>query len=277
MLPCPASLWASLAQWCTVVSLVRSAEERSSLLHSQQKSTRCPPTAARATVGSMCSKGNGNLWATLPQGRFLMILQEKDQSLFASPHKATVVSSIPSRKILKREHLGISTEYTFCDRHSSVTYGRHKEKYTWSCFQDHDPKGTFPQIDIQKWAEEKVKPVFHWSRQTIWTASKRVCHLLILKLSSRNIKTWFTIKVKQNNIPKKLHIFRTNLSLYPIWVYVLVRDLNFHKKLLVLSLTYPVVKMYLLALIQWHRTPVLQALVREHNSGSLQQNQAKLG
>ena len=31
-------------------------------------------------------------------------------------------------------------------------------------FQDHDPKGTLPQIDIQKWTEEKVKPAFHWSQ-----------------------------------------------------------------------------------------------------------------
>ena len=139
--PCPASLWAFLVQRCTVLSLVMCAGEWSSLLHSQQKSTRCPPTAACATVGLMWFKGNGNLWATLPQGRYLMILQKKDQGLFFSPHKATVVNSIPSRKMLKREHLGIPTKYTFCDRHSSVSCGRCKEKYTSSWFSRSWPKG----------------------------------------------------------------------------------------------------------------------------------------
>lgn len=61
-----------------------------------------------------------------------MILHEKDQSLFVSPRKATVVSSRPSRKFLEKVHLGILTEYPFRARHSTNTYGDAKRNNTWS-------------------------------------------------------------------------------------------------------------------------------------------------
>lgn len=74
-----ASLWASLIQRYTVVSLVMCAGEWSSLLPSQQKSTSCT-YAAHVIVDLMWLNEKPLIYFS--QGRYLMILHEKNQSLF---------------------------------------------------------------------------------------------------------------------------------------------------------------------------------------------------
>lgn len=91
-----------------------------------------------------------------------MTLHKKDQSLFIFPHKATVVYLRPSRKTLKRKHwefLELGIPFVTDTLQSRI--GDAKRNIQDLGFQDHNLQGTFPQIAIQKWTEEKGEPAFH--------------------------------------------------------------------------------------------------------------------